>query len=554
MNLDSLGMRRGATAPRGVFVYHRPTPATDTSTGRPLSDPPWTLNMSSSSSEVGGDGGGAVLGGDSTPKSRIISDALTCGLCLEPFTDETGLRMPLSLPCGHCFCKSCLAQLHKKECPNDRKRFSSVDTLPRNFPLLDIVSSAAKLKASSPGSAVSDLSTAELEEELERRKNVAARIAELTGVLGEQAKHEAELSTAYADALAMFQAKRGDLDKAAADLEKAIETRVAEVTAVITAEMRLAAEAETTRLVTLWSSAAKEYEASKAALQDQRSAIAQIREQLVILGSSSSGASKASPSPSPSPGPSQSNTSSSPFDPHRNSPSLPPPAPPSFIWASAAATPNPRPLFDSSFQPAATSPSGVWGPGTFAPFFPGGAFGAAPLSPRLRSGDGRALGQRHRSLYTSHASASSSPASPSTAFNISPPVSGAAQVGSIGGRDATVGVGVVGVETGTAAGAAASNGGGAGAGGVGGNPFHCCACLKCGGAGMGSGGFIFGRKKCECVPNLSTAAAGAEAGTGAGAGAEAGRCSCGKSLFDRANSSATATPIASMVSASASPA
>lgn len=46
------------------------------------------------------------------------TEFLSCPVCCNEFAANT--RPPISLGCGHTICKSCLATLHRKQCPFDQ--------------------------------------------------------------------------------------------------------------------------------------------------------------------------------------------------------------------------------------------------------------------------------------------------------------------------------------------------------------------------------------------------------------------------------------------------
>lgn len=49
------------------------------------------------------------------------TEFLSCPVCCHQFAVK--LRPPISLGCGHTICKTCLANLHRKQCPFDQVRF-----------------------------------------------------------------------------------------------------------------------------------------------------------------------------------------------------------------------------------------------------------------------------------------------------------------------------------------------------------------------------------------------------------------------------------------------
>ena len=79
------------------------------------------------------------MAGPGTPRRRL-AEALECHIRFQQFTDETGPRVPLSLPCGHCFCKECLLRLPSTRFPDCSSDFpASVDSIPKNFALLHVL-------------------------------------------------------------------------------------------------------------------------------------------------------------------------------------------------------------------------------------------------------------------------------------------------------------------------------------------------------------------------------------------------------------------------------
>lgn len=69
------------------------------------------------------------------------TEFLSCPVCCNEF-DGT-LRSPISLGCAHTVCKTCLSNLHRKQCPFDQTLISTeLDKLPVNFALLQLVGSS----------------------------------------------------------------------------------------------------------------------------------------------------------------------------------------------------------------------------------------------------------------------------------------------------------------------------------------------------------------------------------------------------------------------------
>lgn len=78
------------------------------------------------------------------------TEFLSCPVCCNEFA--ANLRPPISLGCGHTICRTCLATLHRKQCPFDQTLISTdLDNLPVNNALLQLVSTS-NTAGSSPGS------------------------------------------------------------------------------------------------------------------------------------------------------------------------------------------------------------------------------------------------------------------------------------------------------------------------------------------------------------------------------------------------------------------
>ncbi|KDR20501.1 roquin-1 [Zootermopsis nevadensis] len=66
------------------------------------------------------------------------TEFLSCPVCCNEF-DPT-VRSPISLGCGHTVCKTCLSNLHRKQCPFDQTSINTdIENLPINFALLQLV-------------------------------------------------------------------------------------------------------------------------------------------------------------------------------------------------------------------------------------------------------------------------------------------------------------------------------------------------------------------------------------------------------------------------------
>lgn len=82
---------------------------------------------------------------EESPRGVMIREAISCEICFNPFT-AAGDRVPLNLPCGHCFCSSCVRQFNGL-CPNDRTFIGSIDKLSRNFHAMKLLASVDALPA-----------------------------------------------------------------------------------------------------------------------------------------------------------------------------------------------------------------------------------------------------------------------------------------------------------------------------------------------------------------------------------------------------------------------
>ncbi|XP_067001149.1 roquin-1 [Anabrus simplex] len=66
------------------------------------------------------------------------TEFLSCPVCCNEF--DATLRSPISLGCGHTVCKTCLSNLHRKQCPFDQTSINTdIENLPVNFALLQLV-------------------------------------------------------------------------------------------------------------------------------------------------------------------------------------------------------------------------------------------------------------------------------------------------------------------------------------------------------------------------------------------------------------------------------
>ncbi|XP_063925442.1 uncharacterized protein LOC135139224 isoform X2 [Zophobas morio] len=66
------------------------------------------------------------------------TEFLSCPVCCNAF--DVAHRSPISLGCGHTVCKTCLSNLHRKQCPFDQTTISiDIESLPVNTALLQLV-------------------------------------------------------------------------------------------------------------------------------------------------------------------------------------------------------------------------------------------------------------------------------------------------------------------------------------------------------------------------------------------------------------------------------
>ncbi|XP_058790594.1 roquin-1 isoform X2 [Phymastichus coffea] len=66
------------------------------------------------------------------------TEFLSCPVCCHDF--DVAIRGPISLGCGHTICRTCLANLHRKQCPFDQSPINTeIEKLPVNEALLQLV-------------------------------------------------------------------------------------------------------------------------------------------------------------------------------------------------------------------------------------------------------------------------------------------------------------------------------------------------------------------------------------------------------------------------------
>uniref|UniRef100_A0A8B9G6T9 Tripartite motif-containing protein 65 n=1 Tax=Amazona collaria TaxID=241587 RepID=A0A8B9G6T9_9PSIT len=123
-----------------------------------------------------------------TPGSQKLEEKLVCSICLELF------RVPVTLPCGHNFCKLCISNHWQKQeqdpawaesgytCPECRRGFSQRPELEKNVTLCSVVELARDGVAWALGTERSEVaqSMEKAQEESERTKQVMEELEERT--------------------------------------------------------------------------------------------------------------------------------------------------------------------------------------------------------------------------------------------------------------------------------------------------------------------------------------------------------------------------------------
>lgn len=82
-----------------------------------------------------------------------MREAVTCAVCSEVY--QAGAREPLVLPCGHTFCRTCLASVKMTGnflCPTCRQPHNNVqvDRLSVNYSLLSLSSACTDFEVRAP--------------------------------------------------------------------------------------------------------------------------------------------------------------------------------------------------------------------------------------------------------------------------------------------------------------------------------------------------------------------------------------------------------------------
>ncbi|XP_068458610.1 E3 ubiquitin-protein ligase TRIM21-like isoform X2 [Clinocottus analis] len=87
----------------------------------------------------------------------LTEDQFLCSICLDVFTD------PVTIPCGHNFCKACITQHWKvnvsSQCPNCNKRFSTRPELKVNTFISEMAAHSSEQQAAKPGEVPCDVCT-----------------------------------------------------------------------------------------------------------------------------------------------------------------------------------------------------------------------------------------------------------------------------------------------------------------------------------------------------------------------------------------------------------
>lgn len=95
------------------------------------------------------------------------TEFLSCPVCCNEF--DATLRSPISLGCGHTVCKTCLSNLHRKQCPFDQTGINTeIENLPVNFALLQLV--GASIPESEGSGNIKHLTEEDLEHYLQAKK------------------------------------------------------------------------------------------------------------------------------------------------------------------------------------------------------------------------------------------------------------------------------------------------------------------------------------------------------------------------------------------------
>ncbi|XP_061867108.1 E3 ubiquitin-protein ligase TRIM65 isoform X2 [Colius striatus] len=99
--------------------------------------------------------------------SQRLEEKLVCSICLELF------RVPVTLPCGHNFCKLCISNHWQQQqapagaekgytCPDCRREFERCPELKKNVTLCSVVELAQEEEAGAPGTAGTEAARGEL--------------------------------------------------------------------------------------------------------------------------------------------------------------------------------------------------------------------------------------------------------------------------------------------------------------------------------------------------------------------------------------------------------
>uniref|UniRef100_A0A1B6ECM0 RING-type E3 ubiquitin transferase n=1 Tax=Clastoptera arizonana TaxID=38151 RepID=A0A1B6ECM0_9HEMI len=97
------------------------------------------------------------------------TEFLSCPVCCNEF--DATLRSPISLGCAHTVCKTCLSNLHRKQCPFDQTLINTeLEKLPVNFALLQLVGTSVPETSSEGATPNSNLNKEDQQSYLQAKK------------------------------------------------------------------------------------------------------------------------------------------------------------------------------------------------------------------------------------------------------------------------------------------------------------------------------------------------------------------------------------------------
>uniref|UniRef100_A0A8D0A4R8 Uncharacterized protein n=1 Tax=Sander lucioperca TaxID=283035 RepID=A0A8D0A4R8_SANLU len=160
----------------------------------------------------------------SAASSLLTEDQFLCSICLDVFTD------PVTIPCGHNFCKTCITELWDidlpYQCPNCREVFNTKPELKVNTFISEM---AAQFRQSTQ----QDASSCSSEEQLPGPKETGAEILHMIQkrrLKIQEIKHSVELSDEDADreiseGVQIFTALKGSVERSQAELIETIQEK-----------------------------------------------------------------------------------------------------------------------------------------------------------------------------------------------------------------------------------------------------------------------------------------------------------------------------------------